>query len=77
YDVSLRLSRGENVGGENLVYGMAQGAVGITAYEGSTAALVDAEIHADTMALGERVISGELQIPTNAAELEIFINGLN
>ncbi|MCL1883698.1 MAG: BMP family ABC transporter substrate-binding protein [Defluviitaleaceae bacterium] len=76
YDVSLRLSRGENVGGQNLVYGIAQGAVGITPFEGSTAALVDSSIHASTLALSARIASGELNIPTNAAELEEFLNNM-
>jgi len=76
YDVSLRLSRGESVGGHNLVYGIAQGAVGITEFEGSTAALVDAGIHADTIALGERIASGDLRVPADSAELEAFLDGL-
>jgi basic membrane lipoprotein Med (substrate-binding protein (PBP1-ABC) superfamily) len=73
YDVSLRLSRGENVGGQNLVYGIAEGAVGITAFEGSTAALLDQGIHSSAIALSNRIGAGDLQIPTNAAELQAFI----
>ena len=76
YDVSLRLSRGENILGQNLVYGVAQDAVGITPFEGSTAALVDAGIHADTMALRDRIATGDLQIPANREELAVFLAGL-
>jgi basic membrane protein A len=76
YDVSMRLYRGENVGGQNLVYGIAQGAVGITPFEGSTAALVDQNIHAATVALGARIASGELQVPASPAEFEDFLNNL-
>ena len=76
YDVSLRLSRGENIGGQNLVYGIAQGAVGITDFTGSTAALVDAGVHADTVALGARIASGALAVPANLDEFAAFEAGL-
>lgn len=76
YDVSLRLSRGEAIGGENLVYGLAQNAVGITPFEGATAQLVDAAVHADTMAIADRIISGEINVPTNDTELNAFIETL-
>jgi basic membrane protein A len=76
YDVSLRLSLGENVGGQNLAYGLAEGAVGITPYQGSTAALVDEEVHASAMTLAAQIANGLLQIPTNADELEEFLNNL-
>ncbi|MCL2197556.1 MAG: BMP family ABC transporter substrate-binding protein [Defluviitaleaceae bacterium] len=76
YDVSLRLSRGEAVGGQNLVYGIAQNAVGITEFTGSTANLVDRGVHSDTKALGARIASGELSVPANSTELAAFIAGL-
>ncbi|MCL2388477.1 MAG: BMP family ABC transporter substrate-binding protein [Defluviitaleaceae bacterium] len=76
YDVSLRLSQGENVGGQNLVYGIAQGAVGITPFEGSTAALVDPAVHADALAIGSRIARGNLEVPVNHDQLGVFINSL-
>jgi basic membrane protein A len=76
YDVSLRLSRGETVGGQNLVYNLAQGAVGITAFEGSTAQLVDRAHYDSTMALAARVISGEIQVPVLRGDLADFIASL-
>jgi basic membrane protein A len=76
YDVSLRLSRGENVGGQNLVYDLAQGAVGISAFEGSTAQLVNRAYHDSAMALAARVISGEINVPVVRGDLADFIASL-
>ncbi|MCL1863045.1 MAG: BMP family ABC transporter substrate-binding protein [Defluviitaleaceae bacterium] len=77
YDVSLRLSRGEAVGGQNLVYGIAQNAVGITEFTGSTANLVDRGIHSDTKAIGARIASGDLNVPASHDEFLAFVLGLS
>ncbi|MCL1877566.1 MAG: BMP family ABC transporter substrate-binding protein, partial [Defluviitaleaceae bacterium] len=76
YDVSMRLSRGEEVGGQNLVYGLARNAVGITPYIGSTAVLVDMDVHSSAMQISGRIARGELQVPENLDELMQFENSL-
>jgi basic membrane protein A len=76
YSVSTRLYNGESVGGQNLVYDLAQGGVGITAFEGSTARLVDRAHFDSTMAISARIISGEINVPIVRGDLPAFLASL-
>ena len=76
YDVSRRLSEGESVGGQNINVGIVEGGVGISPFEGSTAALVDRAIFDSTMAASDRIANGTLIVPSDRVELAEFIANL-
>ena len=76
YDVTRRVESLENLGGQTLVYGLAENGVGLTPFDGSTAELVEREIYDATMETAQRVISGEITVPQNEEEFNEFLNTL-
>lgn len=71
-DVSIRFALGENVGGETLHFGIAEGGVGLAPFEGSTEALVDRQVFEDTMQLKENITDGDIIVPQDSATFEEF-----
>lgn len=75
-DVSKRIVDGEELGGQTLAYGIAEGSAGIPAYEGSTAKLVSKEIYDKTMDIQGKIVDGSIKVPVSEAEFNTFVSGL-
>ncbi|MCL2592243.1 MAG: BMP family ABC transporter substrate-binding protein [Defluviitaleaceae bacterium] len=78
YDISLRLAAGENIGGQTLTYGIAEGGVGIPPRTpGSSTALLVSEANFNrTMEIQERILTGDIVVPENEAGFNAFVAGL-
>jgi len=76
YDICMRMIAGENVGGQNVDVGIAEGGVGITPFDSSTAQLVDRAVFDSTMEVSEQIAEGSINVPSNRVELQAFLAGL-
>ena len=76
YDICMSMINGDSVGGQNVNVGIAEGGVGITGFEGSTAALVDRAVFDSTMEVSDQIANGTINVPSRHSELAAFINGL-
>lgn len=72
YDISKKAKDGEQIGGQTFTYGVKEGACGIPAYEGSTAKLVEKDVYDKTIAVQEKIISGEIVVPSGEAAFNEF-----
>ncbi len=66
--ISQKLENGEEIGGQSLEYGLADGGVGIPEENPNMAP----EVYEKTIALQEKVAAGEIVVPCNAETFEAF-----
>ncbi len=71
-NVCQKFINGENIGGQNFVFGIKEGCAGIP----DTNKNINSEVYADTMKVQDKIISGELEVPSTKNGYEAFVNAL-
>lgn len=71
-EVSIDAMNGEQIGGQTLTYGLSEDCVGIPEEHRN----MPDGVYEDTLSIGDKIESGEIQVPSSPEEYEAFMESL-